>query len=50
MDGWFYILKEIVMSKAGVVAGECSQAFKEASNKAAMHYRYMREYWVQVHE
>ena len=46
MGGWFYILKEIVMSEAGGVAGECSQAFQEA----AMQYMYMREYLVQVHE
>ena len=30
MGGWFHILKEIFMSEAGGVAGECSQAFKEA--------------------
>ena len=30
MGSWFYMLKEIVMSEAGGVAGECSQAFKEA--------------------
>ena len=30
MGGWFCILKEIFMSEAGGVAGECSQAFKEA--------------------
>merc|ERR1712129_419091 len=30
--GWFYILKEIFMGEAGGVAGECSQAVKEAFN------------------
>ena len=32
MLGWFYILKEIFMGEAGGVAGECSQAVKEAFN------------------
>jgi len=32
MCGWFYILKEIFMGEAGGVAGECSQAVKEAFN------------------
>ena len=54
MGDWFCILKEICMCEAGGVAGECSQAFKEASarrrRRAAVHYRYMREYLVQVHE
>ena len=50
MGGWFYILKAIFMSEAGGVAGECSQAFKEAFREAAAHYMYMREYLVQVHE
>ena len=30
MGDWFCILKETFMSEAGGVAGECSQAFKEA--------------------
>jgi len=32
MFGWFYILKEIFTGEAGGVAGECSQAVKEAFN------------------
>ena len=46
MGGWFDILKEIFRSKAGDVAGECSQAFE----KAFKHYMYMRVYLVQVHK
>ena len=46
MGGWFYILKEIVMSEAGGLAGECSQAFKEGSY--ALHVR--ARVLVQVHE
>ena len=30
MGGWFHILKETFTSEAGDVAGECSEAFKEA--------------------
>ena len=39
MGGWFHILKEIFMSEAGGVAGECSQAFKEAfkQGSCALH-------------
>ena len=54
MSGWFYIRKGIFMSEAGGVAGERSQAFKEAFKRgdvaAAVRYMHMREYLVQVHE
>ena len=43
MGGWFYILKEIVMSEAGGMAGEAPRRSKRPSSKAVAHCMNMRE-------